>query len=424
MHPIVVDLSYGDSGKGTGVDWLVATQPVGAVVRFNGGAQAAHNVVLPSGQHHTFSQFGSGLLARSIITYLSAHMLVEPFALMAEAEHLQALGITNPLKLVVVDRDALITTWFHRAANQARELARGAARHGSCGIGIAETMMYALAHPNDAIYARDLDSPRRLAGKLTDLRDCLEAELGPLSGPDGSRPTIDDLVIGYREFAQQVRIVDQSYLKDLLEHTNVVFEGAQGVLLDEWRGFHPHTTWSTTTFDNAERLLVECGHGGEGYRIGVTRTYATRHGAGPFPTEDPALTLDLPDTHNVHGAWQGAFRVGHFDAVTARYALAACGGADGLLVTHLDVAEARDDLRICTSYEIDGQCISDIELGPYRDLEHQANLTDQLWKARANLENPGCGWIEAIEAVCNVPVIAGSWGMTSADKRRITAGRR
>src|SRR5258707_5943403 len=141
-HVIVVDLGYGDAGKGTVVDWLCSPGQAGGprtVVRFNGGAQAAHNVVTQDGRHHTFAQFGSGTLsAPGTRTYLSRFMLVDPLALVGEAEHLARLGVAAPLALVAIDRDALLTTPYHQAANRAREAARGAARHGSCGMGVGE----------------------------------------------------------------------------------------------------------------------------------------------------------------------------------------------------------------------------------------------------------------------------------------------
>ena len=156
-HAIVVDLGYGDAGKGSTVDWLCspgraersrAASRIRAVVRFNGGAQAGHNVVTPDGRHHTFAQFGAGTF-HGVPTHLSRFMLVEPFALAAEAAHLAELGIGNPFALLSADSRALITTPYHRAANRVRESARdrtpGSARHGTCGMGIGETVSFSLA---------------------------------------------------------------------------------------------------------------------------------------------------------------------------------------------------------------------------------------------------------------------------------------
>ena len=117
-HLAVVDLGYGDAGKGTVVDALCASGPVTAVIRFNGGAQAAHNVITPQGRHHTFAQFGSGTF-QGVPTHLSRFVVVDPLALAAEAA---ALG--NPFHLLTVDGDALLATPWHRAANRDRERRR------------------------------------------------------------------------------------------------------------------------------------------------------------------------------------------------------------------------------------------------------------------------------------------------------------
>ncbi|MEV4006463.1 adenylosuccinate synthetase [Actinomadura sp. NPDC049753] len=407
-HVIVVDLGFGDAGKGTVVDHLCRTGAPSVVVRFNGGAQAAHNVVAPDGRHHTFAQFGSGTFTPGVLTHLSRFMLVDPLALAAEADHLRAVGVPDALDRLTVDGDALLTTPYHRAANRARESARGAARHGSCGMGVGETASYALAH-DDAPRAADCLSPARLRRRLAAVRDWYRTAF-----PGGEDvPGADACAEAFTAFAERVRIVGPGHLPALLRTGNAVFEGAQGVLLDEWHGFHPYTTWSTTTFANAETLLAEAG--ASAARLGVLRAYATRHGPGPFVTEDPALTADLPDPHNGTGRWQGAFRVGHLDAVALRYALEVAGGVDGLAVTHLDVAGARPDLRVCRSYEMDGGRVGRLETGP-PDLDRQAALTRRLLAARpvyAPLGDP----VETIEDALGAPVVLRSHGPTSTDKR-------
>jgi len=415
-HVAVVDLGYGDAGKGTVVDWLCSDGPVHAVVRFNGGAQAAHNVVTPDGRHHVFAQLGSGTFTPGVRTHLSRFVLVDPLALVAEAAHLAALGVADALDRVTVDRRALLTTPAHAAANRARETARGAGRHGSCGMGIGETVAYALAHGEDAPRAGDCADPPALRRKLTRLRDRLAGELGPLPGPD-----VAACVEAFSAFADRVALVGDGHLRRLLRTGRAVFEGAQGVLLDEWRGFHPFTTWSTTTFANVDALLDEAGMPGDVVRLGVLRTYATRHGPGPFVTEDPSLTASLPDRHNAWGPWQGSFRVGHLDLVAARYAIEVCGGIDGLALTHLDVAGARDDLRACRAYELDGGRVERLAAGPAGDLDRQAALTRRLLTARPVLDRVTADWTETIAGELGVPVALGSFGPTAADKR--AAGR-
>ena len=174
--------------------------------------------------------------------------------------------------------------------------------------------------PAPRILACKLATPPRLANCDLELGNKLPAPAASIAGSAAD---------AFGAFAARVQIVDGSHLADLLRAGPVVFEGAQGVLLDEWRGFHPYTTWSTTTFANAEQLLAEAGQ--QAIRLGVTRCYAPRHGPGPLVTEDPIL--DLPEPHNGRGAWQGPFRTGHLDAVALRYAIEVAGGVDALAVT-------------------------------------------------------------------------------------------
>ena len=422
-HVIVCDLGFGDAGKGTVVDRLCrgplgpgSRRPVHAVVRHNGGAQAAHNVVTRDGRHHTFAQFGSGTLA-GVPTHLSRFMLVDPLALAAEASHLAALGVPDPLALLTVDRRALLTTPYHAAANRIREQRRDQDRHGSCGLGIGETARYALGHPADAPTAADCTTPARLIAGLTLLRDRLAAELG-LTPTDLPAPPPADCADAFRAFAEHVRLTDETHLTGLLRTGPVVFEGAQGVLLDEWHGFHPYTTWSTTTFANAETLLAESGAPGAALRLGVLRSYTTRHGPGPLPTEDKAL--DLPEVHNGTGRWQGAFRTGHFDTVAHRYALGVAGGADALALTHLDAPARQPGLRICESYDLDGATLHRIGSGATGDLTAQARLTAALLRARpGRLTDPGPdpdSWADAIAEALRTPVLLESYGPTADHK--------
>ncbi len=402
---IVVDLGYGDQGKGTVTDFLVRDRGAHTVVRFNGGAQAGHNVVTTDGRHHTFAQFGAGSFVPGVGTLLTRHFLLQPWAMCVEAEHLARKGVPDAFARTRIHEDARVVTPFHRAANRLRERARGAARHGSCGVGIGETAGDAeRLGPDLVVRAGDLLDAPRLRAKLRRLQAHKREEMAPLRAAspedfaaleDAAR--VDVWVAQAAPFARQARLCDDEAVRALRERPGaVVFEGAQGVLLDERHGFAPHTTWSDCT--PAKALEILDGWGGAVTRLGVVRAYATRHGPGPFVTEDAALCL--PDAHNGRHPWQGAFRVGWFDAVATRYAIRACGGIDALAVTCLDRIDAR--CRVASRYVIDGAEVRDI--GPE---------TEPLWRARPLYRE---GSLQVIEEECGVPVRLVSHGPTAADK--------
>lgn len=328
-------------------------------------------------------------------------MLVEPIALAAESRRLAAVGVDDPLSLLHVDGRALLTTPIHIAANRAREDARGDRRHGSCGRGIGETASYALEH--DAPVVADCLRPGTLRAKL----NALAEHLRPLVAASSYAP-VDDLVEMYREFAEAVRIVGGDQPRRFARRGRLVFEGAQGVLLDEWRGLHPHTTWSTVEPRNARAILASIEE--PAYVLGVTRTYLTRHGAGPFPTED--LTLTIPERHNGAGRYQGEFRIGHFDPVLLRYAIGAADGIDGLAVTHLD---ALGEAQAATGYRTEGGPVDALDLGAWQDLDHQQRLTDLLSGAVPVLaEMPtDLAWMER---ELGAPVVLTSDGPDRADR--------
>lgn len=409
-HPtalIVVDLGYGDAGKGTMTEALAAHHDAHTVVRFNGGAQAGHNIVAPDGRHHTFSQFGSATLLPGVRTHLSQFMVVHPLAMLAEEEHLRHLGVRDAFARTTCDERAPVITPFHQATNRLRELARGDGRHGSCGIGVGETMSDLLTWGDRMVRAGDLRDPALLRRKLADVLAIKREDVRPLEAAlkgippaqaelellTGGRHVLDRCVEAFTEVARRLQLTTPADQRDLLRRPGaVVFEGAQGVLLDEWHGFHPYTTWSTTTFHNALAILDEAEHAGPRLRVGVTRAYATRHGPGPFVTWDRELTDRLPDSHNAFHPWQRHFRVGWLDLPALRYALEVCGGADLLAVTHLDrLAAVPGPWPIATAYTLpsDAPTAGLLDEGPRgqltrvvpafdEDLDRQRRLTDRL----------------------------------------------
>ncbi len=428
---LTVDLGFGDAGKGSIVDFLTREHAAHTVVRYNGGAQAGHRVVTPAGAEHVFAQFGSGTLAGAR-THLSRFMLVEPLAMLAEAAHLRMLGV-DALACTTIDAQARVITPFQRATNRLKELARGAARHGSCGMGIGETAADALEHGARTLYMGDLRCPDALREKLTFVRAINRAKTAALRSalPD-NQLVADELAVlcdddwlewlleEYRHYGRQVQIVERNFLAALLRRSGVViFEAAQGVLLDEAYGFHPHTTWSDTTLRNADLLLAEAGYAGAVQRIGITRAYATRHGAGPFVTEDAALTRTLPDAANTDSAWQQGFRVGWLDLVLLRYAREVVGPLDFLAVTCLDRLAGLPAVKVCTHYRSDDADLHRLLASPVRgDLAYQAQLTAQLMHAEPVLTrlNDAGAILPMLEAELQLPVSLVSTGAGAADK--------
>jgi adenylosuccinate synthase len=433
---VVVDLGFGDAGKGTITDFLVRETGARLVVRFNGGAQAGHNVVTSDGRSHTFAQFGAGSFVTGVRTHLAESVVVHPSALLVEARHLARVSLVpQPLEFLTIAESARIITPFHQAANRVRELARGQARHGTCGVGVGETVRDALENPDEAIRARDLHDSNGLMRKLERARErllsSLKEEFRILGSSDAELAVFSDRDVAPRwiEFVQPVaaRVVPDAWLASWFrdEPTDVVFEGAQGVLLDENYGFHPHTTWSDCTFRGAKTLLRAHGFSEDVRRIGVIRTYLTRHGEGPFPTENEALHYALPELHNASAGWQGVFRVGHPDFVLARYAARVCGGLDALAVTHLDRVGALARVAVAYAPPIDGTLFVHDERGRVVDLR-EGDLAQQE-RLGQTLRDIRPIWDDApvdvesrlgqLEDVYGVPVLLTSAGLTAANKR-------
>lgn len=420
---LVAGLGFGDEGKGTTTEALAHKHNANLVVRYNGGAQAAHNVVTNSGRHHTFSQFGSAtFLGRQ--TYLSRFMMVDPGALMMEAKHLQAEGISDPFALLYIDKSAPLITPYHRAANRLREWSRQGGKHGSCGIGIGECAQDLLD------LGRGWDGVPTVGdiGKVNLLRDKLDRirhrkikqlkESGAINGPEEHLKllTIDPHEVmerWYDYLKAPISVVDEEFLARSLRETNVVFEGAQGVLLDQDYGFHPHTTYSDCTWGNAHALLKMVAFNGETEHWGVMRSYQTRHGAGPFPTEDPNFKHPNTEHNKIHD-FQGNFRAGPLDLMLLRYALGVLQRVDRLAVTHLDCAPAHMVYNYdeATMFDSPSNIIWDEDIVIFRppSLSHQEQLGQVLSKAKPNVVYNFD--LERITSFADTPI-----GMTSAGPR-------
>lgn len=418
---VVVDLGFGDAGKGLLTDSLVRRHGANLVVRFNGGAQAGHNVVEAGGRQHTFSQFGSGTFVPGVRTHLASPVVVHPTALGVEAERLASIGVADALARLSIDPRCRVTTPFQQAAGRLRELLRRGGRHGSCGVGLGETVSDSLARPELTLRFGELREPERVRDRLAaqrrlKLHALLElCEAGRSESVDRELELLTDESVEERwlsaasQVAKRVRVAHDDALRS---DGCIVFEGAQGVLLDENVGFHPFTTYSHCTARGAHDVLSAMGWSRPVETIGVLRSYSVRHGPGPLPTEDARVGAATAEPHNASGTWQGPVRKGWLDFVLLDYALRACA-IDSLALTHLDALPALAPFQWCGRYAR----AAALELP--RGLAEQEQLTKALLDAEPRYERLA-GVAPSPEQLCNavrerlrLPVKYGSCGPTA-----------
>lgn len=311
---VVIGANFGDEGKGLVTDYLAA-QGADVVVRFNGGAQAGHTVCTPQGQRHVFSHFGSGTFC-GVPTFLSAFFVCNPLLYRRERQSLLAAGVPQTLW---VDGASPVTTPYDMLINHTAEMVRGAGRHGSCGVGFGETLQRD-AEARFRLRVADLADAAILADRLQGIRkDYVPQRLAALGLAEhlpecapllGSDTLLEHFISDCAYFMAGVSLCDAAHWQQL---PNIVFEGAQGLLLDQQRGYFPHVTRSHTGLRNVLRLAADAGLS-DLRAIYASRVYLTRHGAGPMPNEIPGLPFPgVVDATNIHNSYQGGLRFGLLD---------------------------------------------------------------------------------------------------------------
>lgn len=334
---VVIGANFGDEGKGLVTDYL-CSQGAGMVVRFNGGAQAGHTVVTPYGHRHVFQHFGSGTFLR-VPTYLSQFFVCNPLLFLREYEALRLMGLWP---IVYAHPTCVVTTFADMIINQRLEDSRGINRHGSVGVGINETINRSEI-PELRITVADLWNGVNLEGKLKEI--CSRYAEFRTGSPIED---VDDMVKAFCkfavEFAGYVHPLGIAQCRD----QNMVFEGAQGLLLDQDnKEYFPHVTRSKTGMHNVRILCDQAGIKEEDLEVYyVSRTYLTRHGAGLLPGETNALKFQ--DDTNTDHPYQGRLRFAPLDAGL----VARCSkdrGSDNyrLVMTHCDqVPTTAGDIQV------------------------------------------------------------------------------
>lgn len=390
MSAIVLrGLGFGDEGKGTIADFLARYYGIKTVVRDNGGPQAAHNVVDQNGRQHVFSQFGSATFIPEETTYLSDGMLVQPVNLLRENRSLARIGISGAMKRIFIDPDCALVTPLHKMIGQMLEISRGRDRFGSVGMGVGQAVFDRERGGDKSLTFRDAAGKTTLGRKLEthiaekvrqaknlSRRHSKNKELVLTFRQYSGFATFKRLYSFYANFANRFgglfREPEDFFASQ--KNEDLIFEGAQGTLLDPVCGAPPYVTKTRTTAITAEKLIARYLPNAKRVKMGVIRAYGTRHGAGWFISENAALTNCLAEKHNRNHRWQGKFRAGWLDLVALRYACAANGGIDALALTNLDRLSKFKQVKVCTAYLYQGS--------RYRELDGFFESEPRIWQAR------------------------------------------
>lgn len=306
---VVIGSAYGDEGKGVFTDYLSSQQKDSCVIRFNGGAQAGHTVLTPDGKRHVFGHFASNSFLPNSKTILSQFFVVNPLLFFKEKFNLNNMGI-NPE--VFVHENAYITTPFEMIINQWLENSRGDSRHGSCGVGFGETIQREEID-NIQFRIKDLNNVSTIILKIKDrfVNRVKELNLESFLNENQfvlNNQFINKFIIDCERFSSEINIYNK-----LPESENLIFEGAQGLLLDQNFGVFPHVTRSNTGLKNVIEIAEE-NNIDELSVLYATRCYTTRHGAGPLKNalnEKPYIKI--VDQTNIPNEYQGTLRFAYLD---------------------------------------------------------------------------------------------------------------
>jgi len=359
---VVIGTQWGDEGKGKLVDLL--TDNVAAVVRFQGGHNAGHTVVI-NGEKTILHLIPSGVLRDQVQCIIGNGVVLSPAALLEEISMLEDKGIPARERLKISEACPLILP-YHIALDQAREKARGKAAIGTTGRGIGPAYEDKVARR--ALRLGDLQHRERFAAKLGEVLDfhnfCLKNYFR--SATISFEATLDEALLHAEALLPM--LADVTELLDQLQSDdqNIMFEGAQGTLLDIDHGTYPFVTSSNTTAGGAA-TGTGVGPTRFDYILGITKAYTTRVGAGPFPTElFDAMGDHMAKRGHEFGATTGRpRRCGWFDAVALRRSRQ-INGLSGLCITKLDVLDGLESIQICTGYVTDGKTRSTTPTGADR----------------------------------------------------------
>ncbi len=417
---VVVGAQWGDEGKGKVVDLL--TQHAQVVVRFQGGNNAGHTLVV-DGHKTILHLIPSGILHRGKTCVIGNGCVIDPEILWGEISNLREKKVIEDFSQLLISEHAHVICPWHKQLDALREKARGSSAIGTTGRGIGPA--YEDKIQRAGIRVRDLLNSARLRIRIRDRIDAVQEEIAHLAFASKSTMAFldaEEIFQTYRALGEKLEpyVGDCSLFLagELAKGTRILFEGAQGTLLDVDHGTYPFVTSSNTVAGNA---AVGSGIGPTAIDrvMGITKAYTTRVGSGPFPTE---LDGEEGERLRVAGAEYGSTtgrprRCGWLDAVVLRYAVRV-NGLWGLALTKMDVLSGSKDLKVCVAYELDGRRISELP----SDLEDFSRATpvyatlegwsESLTGARTLEDLPPAAqrYVRRVEEMVGIPVVCISVG--------------
>ena len=350
---VVVGSQWGDEGKGKIVDWLSSEADV--VIRFQGGHNAGHTLVI-DGITYKLRLLPSGIVRKNKISIIGNGVVVDPWALLEEIQEIKAKGIEITEKNLILSEAANLILPFHREMDEIREDTAGKAKIGTTRRGIGPA--YEDKVGRRSIRVMDLVSEENLNHRLETVlihHNAIRKGLGKeLFEKDKLKKELMKIAPEILKYSQPVWKKIDEFKK---EGKKILFEGAQGILLDVDHGTYPFVTSSNTVASSAA-TGTGCGPNSINYVLGITKAYTTRVGEGPFPTE---LTDKIGEELGQRGKEFGTVtsrkrRCGWFDGVLVRQTIK-ISGIDGIALTKLDVLDELDEIKICIAYELNGKKI-------------------------------------------------------------------
>ncbi len=411
---VVVGTQWGDEGKGKIVDWL--TDHAQAVVRYQGGHNAGHTLVI-GGKKTVLHLVPSGILREGVTCYIGNGVVLSPDALIKELDELKAAGVDADARLRISEACPLILP-YHQALDIAREAAKGAKKIGTTGRGIGPAYEDKVARRG--LRLQDLLRPKRFAEKLGEVLEYHNFTLTKYLGAEAVdfQKVFDGAMAQAPRLTKMIADVPRSLYEAHKSGANILFEGAQGTLLDIDHGTYPYVTSSNCIAGGAS-TGAGVGPGMLHYVLGITKAYTTRVGGGPFPTE-LYDAIDKQDPVGKHMATKGhefgattgrARRCGWFDAAALKRAIQ-INGVSGLCVMKLDVLDGIEEMKLCTGYKLDGEFTDILPVGA-DDLERCEPVYESMpgWsestvgvKGFDGLPKNAQNYIRRMEALCGVPI--------------------